>query len=168
MNSLSILSYLVVAEHITGDKKYVDALEYLRKQHSYEANAMVAKVQFGAGSGNQSDDEMAIMNFYSLLKYAKDEQLRTTMRFSMFAYWSLLNTARNPFFHFAFAHHGLGQEYRTMHARLPLDPWEGWLDDSIGTLTGFPLDRLNWPQKNSHRLDFSRTATRARRTSPIR
>ena len=154
LNSLSILSYLVVAEHVTGDKKYADAIEYLRKQHSYEANAMVAKVQFGAGSGNQSDDEMAIMNFYSLLKYTKDEQLRTTMRFSMFANWSLLNTARNPFFHFAYAFHGLGNEHRTMHARIPLDPWNGWLEDSLGTLTGFPLDRLNWPQKNSHRLDL--------------
>ena len=41
-----------------------------------------------------------------------------------------------------------------MHAKLPLDPWDGWLEDSMGTLTGFPLDRLNWPQKNSHRLDL--------------
>ena len=80
LNSLSILAYLVVAEHVTGDKKYAEAIEYLRKLHRYEANAMVAKVQFGAGSGNQSDDEMAIMNFYSLLKYAKDDQLRSTMR----------------------------------------------------------------------------------------
>jgi len=154
LNSLSILSYLVVAEHVTGDKKYAEAIEYLRKQHSYEANAMVAKVQFGAGSGNQSDDEMAMMNFYSLLKYTKDDQLRSTMRFSMFSYWSLLNTARNPFFHFAFAHHGLRNEHQTMHEKISLDPWNGWLEDSLGTLTGFPLDRLNWPQKNSHRLDL--------------
>ena len=154
LNSLSILTYLVVAEHITGDKKYAEAIEYLRKKHSYEANAMVAKVQFGAGSGNQSDDEMAVMSFYSLVKYAKDEQLRNTMRFAMFANWSLLARARNPFFHFAFAHHGLGQEHHTMFSSLPLDPWEGWLEDSVATLTGFPLDRLNWPQKNSHRLDL--------------
>ena len=153
LNSLSILSYLVVAEHMTGDKKYSEAIEYLRKKHSYEANAMVGKVQFGAGSGNQSDDEMAIMNFYTLLKYTKDEQLQTTMRFSMFAYWSLLSSARNPFFHFAYAVHGLGHEHKTMHATIPLDPWDGWLEDSLGTLTGFPLDRANWPQKNSHRLD---------------
>ncbi len=137
LNSLSILAYLVVTEHITGDKKYAEAIEYLRKKHSYEANAMVAKVQFGAGSGNQSDDEMAIMNFYSLLKYAKDEQLRTTMRFSMFAYWSLLSTARNPFFNFAYAYHGLGNEYRNAFAGIPLDPWEGWLNDSMDTLKGF-------------------------------
>ncbi len=154
LNSLSILSYLVVSQHITGDAKYADAIEYLRKQHSYEANAMVAKVQFGQGSGNQSDDEMAMMNFYSLLKYTKDEQLQQTMRYSMFAYWSLIANARNPFFNFAYAHHGLGKEYLTTHARVPLDPWDGWLEDSMDTLTGFPLDRLNWPLKNSHRLDL--------------
>lgn len=154
LNSLSILAYLVVAEHVTGDAKYADALEQLRKKHSYEANAMVAKVQYGPGTGNQSDDEMAIMNFYSLLKYTKDEQLQRTMRYSMFTYWSLLSRCRNPFFHFAYAHHGLGRELQTTHSQIPLDPWGDWLEDSVDTLTGFPLDRLNWPQKNSHRLDI--------------
>ncbi len=154
LNSLSMLTYLVVAQHITGDEKYAKAIEYLRKQHSYEANAMVAKVQYGAGSGNQSDDEMAFMSFYSLVKYAKDEQLRSTIRFSMYSYWSLVSTARNPFFNVAFAHHGLGNAYATDFAKIPLDPWAGWLDDSVETLKGFPLDRLNWPQRNSHRLDL--------------
>lgn len=154
LNSLSILAYMVVAEHVTGDMKYAEAIEYLRRKHSYEANAMVAKIQFGAGSGNQSDDEMAIMSFYSLLKYAKDDQLRSSMRFSMFSYWSLLSTARNPFFNYAYAVHGLDQEHSTLFSKLPLDPWDGWLEDSLGTLKGFPLDRLNWPQQNSHRLDL--------------
>jgi glycosyltransferase involved in cell wall biosynthesis len=36
----------------------------------------------------------------------------------------------------------------------PLSPWDGWLEDSRATLYGFPLDRLNWPHQNSHRLDI--------------
>ncbi len=32
-------------------------------------------------------------------------------------------------------------------------PW-GWHEDAMATLYGFPLDRLNWPLHNSHRLDI--------------
>ncbi len=39
-------------------------------------NAMHPKVQHGPGSGNQSDDEMAFMCFYGLLRYSKDEDLK--------------------------------------------------------------------------------------------
>mgnify|MGYP000872186650 CR=1 FL=1 len=35
-----------------------------------------------------------------------------------------------------------------------MSPWPGWLEDSRATLYGFPLDRLNWPHQNSHRLDL--------------
>src|SRR5690606_29334433 len=31
---------------------------------------------------------------------------------------------------------------------------DGWLEDSMATLKGFSLDRLNWPHKNSHRIDL--------------
>jgi len=37
-----------------------------------------------------------------------------------------------------------------------VSPWDGWLEDSRLTLQGFPLDRLNWSHRNSHRLDLVR------------
>ncbi len=154
LNSLSILAYLAVAHHITGDAKYEQAMRLLRETHSYEANAMVAKVQYGIGSGNQSDDEMAMMNFYSLIKYAPDEQIRNTMLYSMYTYWRLMQPERNPLFHFCYAAHGIGEKYETPFSRFPLDPWKGWLEDSLQTLVDFPLDRLNWSHRNSHRLDI--------------
>ena len=137
LNSLSMLAYLTVAQHVTGDARYGQALEHLRKVHSYEANAMVAKVQFGMGSGNQSDDEMAFMSFYSLIKYTPDDQLRQNMLYSMYTYWRLMQPERNPFFNFAYATHALGITKQTSHARFRLDPWDGWLEDSMDTLMGF-------------------------------
>lgn len=154
LNSLSILAYLAVAYHVTGEERYVQAMKLLREKHSYEANAMVAKVQYGVGSGNQSDDEMAMMNFYSLIKYAPDDQLRGTMRYSMFTYWRLMQPERNPFFHFCYAAHSIGQAHETPFIEFPLDPWPGWLEDSMQTLVDFPLDRSNWSHRNSHRLDI--------------
>lgn len=154
LNSLSILSYLAVAYHIVGDDRYLEAMKLLREKHSYEANAMVAKVQYGIGSGNQSDDEMAMMNFYSLIKYAPDEQLQRTMLYSMYTYWRLMQPERNPFFHFCYAVQGLGKSHQTPFSKFRLEPWEGWLEDSMQTLVDFPLDRLNWSHRNSHRLDI--------------
>jgi hypothetical protein len=37
----------------------------------------ISKVQNGPGSGNQSDDEMAFMCYYGLLRYSRDEELKT-------------------------------------------------------------------------------------------
>lgn len=154
LNSLSMLSYLAVAEHITGDAKYGQAARDLIEKHGYGANVMNPKVQMGVGSGNQSDDEMAFMCFYNLLRYTRDEVWREKWRFAFYAYWALEQPELNPFFHFAYAAHGLGQTYSNAYGSTPVAPWPGWQEDALATLRGFPLDRVNWPHRNSHRLDL--------------
>jgi hypothetical protein len=156
LNSLSMLSYLAVAAHVTGDPKYSAASRDLIDRHGYAQNAMYAKVQHGPGSGNQSDDEMAFMCYYNLLRYSRDEELKAQMRFSFFRYWANESQELNPFFNFAYAAHNLEASMTITWGTFPLAPWEGWLDDSRATLYGFPLDRLNWPHQNSHRLDLVR------------
>lgn len=154
LNSLSILSYLAVAEHVTGDVKYGEAARELITRHGYGANVMNPKVQMGVGSGNQSDDEMAFMCFYNLLRYTKDPVWREHWRFAFYAYWALEQPEMNPFFNFAFAAHGLGQTYHNAFGSVAVDPWAGWHEEALATLRGFPLDRVNWPHRNSHRLDL--------------
>jgi len=154
LNSLSMLSYLAVAEHMTGDKKYAEASRLLIEKHHYDQNAMVAKIQFGIGSGNQSDDEMAFMSFYNLIKYTKNDDLRERMRHSFFGYWKLEFPELNPFFNFAAAASLNGTVSNTHWGPVDLSLYEGWLEDSIATLKGFPLDRFDWAVQNSHRLDI--------------
>ena len=154
LNSLSILSYLTVAEHVTGDAKYGQIVRDLIEKHGYGANVMNPKMQMGVGSGNQSDDEMAFMCFYNLLRYTKEEKWRERWRFAFYAYWALEQPEMNPFFNFAFAAVGRGQTFANAYGRIPVDPWSGWFDDSMATLRGFPLDRANWAHHNSHRLDL--------------
>jgi len=156
LNSLSILSYLAVAGHVTGDPKYLEASRELVERHGYAQNLMFPKVQFGPGSGNHSDDEMAFMCFYNLLRYGKDPSITDRVRYSFYAYWAMEAPERNPFFNFAFAAHALGRNIRNVWGEFPVHPWEGWHDDAMATLKGFPLDRLNWPHQNSHRLDIVR------------
>lgn len=154
LNSLSILSYLSVAAHITGNDKYAKAASDLVKHHGYAQNLMFPKVHFGPGSGNQSDDEMAVMCYYTLLKYNRDPAIRDRVLYSFFSYWALEAPELNPFFHFAFAAHGLDQSIQNVWGTFPVSPWNGWHEDSLNTLRGFPLDRVDWSHRNSHRLDL--------------
>lgn len=154
LNSLSILSYLAVAEHVVGDPKYRAASRELIERHGYAHNAMYAKVQHGPGSGNQSDDEMAIMCYYSLLRCSQDEALKGMIRYSFFRYWANEAPEMNPFFHFAYAAHAIDRNVTNVWGRFPLSPWPGWHEDSMATLRGFPLDRAGWNHDNSHRLDI--------------
>lgn len=154
LNSLSLLSYLTVAEHITGDPKYGVAARELIDRHGYGANVMNPKTQSGPGSGNQSDDEMAFMCFYNLLQYTRDPHWRSNWLYAFHTYAALELPEMNPFFNFAYAAVGRGGAYRNPWGEFALDPWNGWLEDSLATLRGFPLDRVNWPVRNSHRLDL--------------
>ena len=153
LNSLSILSYLSAAAHVTGDARYHDAADRLVRDHGYAQNMMAPKVQLGPGSGNQSDDEMAVMCLYNLVRHARDPDLVNRARTVFFQYWVGESAERNPFFHVAHAAANLGQSVDTTWGRVPVSPWDWWLADARATLVGFPLDRLNWPQHNSHRLD---------------
>ncbi len=154
LNSLSILSYLAVAEHVTGDSKFADAARELIDEHAYAQNLMFPKLQFGIGSGNQSDDEMAFMSYYHLLQYSKDAQLREQALYSFYMYWTLEQPEMNPFFNFAYAAQGLNAKVSDPYGAHSVTPWRGWLDDAIATLRGFPLDRCDWAHENSHRLDL--------------
>lgn len=154
LNSLSMLSYLAVAEHMTGDSKYGEVSRMLCEKHHYDQNAMVAKIQFGIGSGNQSDDEMAFMSYYNLIKYTKDPKLREMIQHSLYQYWKLEFPEMNSFFNVVYAQSCLGAKTTTQWGVVDLGPYAGWLEDSVATLKGFPLDRFNWGHENSHRLDI--------------
>lgn len=156
LNSLSLLSYLAVAEHVTGDGKYGLAARELIDRHGYGANAMNPKTQTGPGSGNQSDDEMAFMCFYNLLKYSRDAIWRDHWTYAFFVAAMMELPEMNPFFNFTYAGVGIGRKVTNPWGTFSLTPWEGWLEDSVATLRGFPLDRVDWPHRNSHRLDLVR------------
>jgi hypothetical protein len=153
LKSLSILSYLSVAAHITGDQKFETAVRDLIDHHGYAHNAMYPKLQHGPGSGNQSDDEMAFMCYYSLLRCSRDENLKSLIRYSFFQYWVNEAPEMNPFFNFAYAAHNHDARALGAWGAVSLQPWAGWREDSMATLYGFSLDRINWPHLNSHRLD---------------
>ena len=153
LNSLSILAYLRTAEHITGNAKYGDAARTLIEKHAYATNVLIPKSNAGPGSGNQSDDEMAFMNFYCLLKYERDPKLREMFAFAFYQRWIMERYELNPLFNFMYAASATGLKFTDASGSQDLSPAGAWLEESIDTLKRYPLDRLNWGLANSHRLD---------------
>jgi len=154
LNSLSILSYLKVAEHITGDPKYTQAYRKLIADDKYAMNLMVAKVSGGQGSGNHSDDEMAYMSYYDLIKYETDDDLIQRYTGSLASYWRGEEPEMNPFFDFVAAYSLRGKKFSDPFETLDLTLTGNWLDDSLDTLRRLPLDRVDWKHTNSHRKDI--------------
>ncbi len=153
MNSLGILAYLAIAEHVSGDAKYRRARHALAYDHDYAMNFfMSTKMHEGPGTGNQSDDEMTIMRFYSLIKYETDPQIRQMARWAFWRYWRLVRRERNPFFNFLYAASyapGTG-----MFTQYDYQPKGKWLEHGVEMLKGQPLCLVNWRLRNSHRLDI--------------
>lgn len=156
LKSLSMLSYLAVAEHITGDPKYGEASRELSEKHHFRTNAMIYKIHFGPGSGNQSDDEMAFMGYYNLVKYTKDEDLRRQIMYSFYSAWANEQPEMNPLFNFMYAAFGRNVSYTSPWGEFKIQPWKDCVEDGVKTLLEFPLDRVDWAHKNSHRIDIER------------
>ena len=150
MNSLSMLSYLKVAHHVTGDEKYQQAYMTLVDEHLYATNTLVPKRQMGVGTGNQSDDEMAFMCYYGLLNYEDDPELRKNYLISLMPYWKLVEQERNPLFNYIFASCFDNIENGTYKRETPRSA----LEDALFTLQRYPRDRLTWGFRNSHRTDI--------------
>jgi hypothetical protein len=153
LNSLSILSYLKVAEHVSGAPRYRQAARRLIDEHGYAQNVMNAKVHQGPGTGNQSDDEMAIMGFYDLLLYEDDPVLLRLYRTAFHRYWEHVEPEGNPFFALAYAAACAGEQVETPWGPVDLTPNPGWLDQVVDALQRLPLERVRWGMQNSHRLD---------------
>lgn len=156
LKSLSMLSYLAVAEHITGDPKYGEAARELSEKHHFRTNAMIYKIHFGPGSGNQSDDEMAFMGYYNLVKYTRDEELRSQIMYSFYSAWANEEPEMNPLFNFMYAACGRNVSYKSPWGEFKIQPWRDCVADAVETLIDFPLDRIDWAHKNSHRIDLQR------------
>ena len=162
LNSLSILAYLKVAEHVTGAAKYREALRKLIDQHSYDQNVLIPKSNAGPGSGNQSDDEMAFMDFYNLIRYETDPVLLRKYTIAFSRYWTMERPELNPLFNFMYAAINAGRTYTYAFGTEDLSAGGESLAESIDTLRRYPLDRVNWRVTNSHRKDIVRLPAYAR------
>ena len=94
------------------------------------------------------------MNFYNMLKYTTDPEIKSRMALSFWSLWRILEPEMNPFFNYAIAVANKGVTCTDAFGTYNTEPTGNWSEEAAETLIRFPLDRFNWAHKNSHRLDI--------------
>jgi hypothetical protein len=157
LNSFSILTYLSIAHHITGDPKYRAAYLALALDHGYGMNGMTQpRETAGPGTAGQPDDNMAFMNYYHLIRYESDPKLLSMYHHAIRRHWQLEQYERSAFTNFIHAACCMGRSRTDQWGTIDLTPPRHSLDAAIDTLKRFPLDLVDWPMSNAHRIDAVR------------
>jgi hypothetical protein len=142
LRALHMLSHLRVALHMTANPqyraRYQGAYQDLITSHKYHWLTRNQKIMV-AGSINHSDDELAFLSFYPLLRYETDPALLQVYKQSLERSWQIERPERNPLWNVIYAA-GTGA---TAYDR----------EESIRTLREIPMDLVEWSVRNSHRLD---------------
>ena len=142
LRALHLLSHLTVARHMTANARYraryEAAYQELIKTHRYHWLTRNQKVMV-PGSINHSDDELAFLSFYPLLRYETDPALLAVYKQSLERSWQIERPERNPLWNVIYAAGTGAPEYD--------------LEASVRTLQEIPMDLVEWSVRNSHRLD---------------
>lgn len=171
LNSMMMLSFLNVAHHVTGDKKYMDTAKMLRDEHNYHINAMLAKMYYPPEDVVPWDNNLALMSFYGLLNYEEDPELIMMYRESLEFAWMHISKQKNAFWNVLYA--SPAQKFNTMvdsgiyssgkyfQYAPPYSEFTAKefyktdfkIDDTMETLLKLPLDLIGYRMDNRHRLD---------------
>ncbi|MBC7289234.1 MAG: hypothetical protein H5T86_14590, partial [Armatimonadetes bacterium] len=95
LNSLEMLAYLRTAYHICGHSRYMEHYWELVERHHYALNALNQKILW-PGEVNFSDDELAFLCYYPLLKYEDDPVVRQMYLLSLERQWQAVRPQRCP------------------------------------------------------------------------
>jgi hypothetical protein len=156
LNSFSMLTYLSIAHHITGDPKYREVYLELALKHGYGMNGMTQpKSISGPGLvGHQPDDNMAFMNYYHLIRHETDPKLLSMYHHAIRSHWQHEKRERNAFTNFVYAACCTGKSRTDQWGTTELTPPRDCIEDGVDTLKRFPLDLVDWPMSNAHRTDM--------------
>jgi hypothetical protein len=139
LNSLELLSFLKTAAHVTGNPKYEREYKKVALDMGYAQTTTRYKEL--REEINYSDEELAMLPFYGLFRYEKDEQLLSRYyRPALNGWWDNIVREDNPLWTFIYA------------TALP-QPAAGF-GSAARTLYRMPMDTIEWTVKNSQRKDI--------------
>jgi hypothetical protein len=154
LNSLELLSHLKVADHIVGGARYQGAARELIDRHGYAINTVWQK-HIWPPVVNHSDDQLAFLCYYPLLRYERDRTRRKIYLASLERSWRIERPEVSPLFNFIYAacHQAEGSTEKR--------PAEGWIDPKkydqdlcVEWFRDVPADLIDWSVKNSDRQDL--------------
>ena len=172
LNSLEMLSFLNVAYHVTGDRKYYDTAKMLRNKYNYHINAMQAKMYFPPEDVVPWDNNLCLMSFYGLLNYEEDPELILMYRESLENAWLHISNQKNAFWNGLYAAMAMkfnrlvdtgiydsGRYFPEAGSYASFTAKQYYktdfkMDDNIEMLEFLPLDLIGYEMDNRHRLDI--------------
>jgi hypothetical protein len=147
LNSIEILAFLKVAEHITADQRYARTFDNLIQKHHYLLNSLLMR-RDATGRWpdiNHSDDELLYLVYYPLLRLEKDPSRRRILTQSIARTWEVgtpgeqsIRPEHSPFYNFIYG--------ATTGRRCDVE-------EATQTLEDWPWDLVDWAVRGSHRTD---------------
>lgn len=137
LNSLQLLSFLKVAHHLTGRPRY--AAEYQKAAHDFNYTNLITRVNEFRLEMNYSDEELAMLPFYTVFRLEKDPALLAAYRAAVDGWWQNIQREASPLWTFI---------YLLGHPDARVD-----LSAPVWTLYRMPMDTVSWTVRNSHRAD---------------
>ncbi len=159
LNSAEMVAFLQFAYRLSGNERYRQEAMQLMEQHGYLQNIMNTMAKIAPTTGavfrgndmgnewNHSDDLLGFVNYWTLYRYAFNDDLRRRFAMTIRDHWELERGERNPLWNFIYALTGAPQYD---------------LEAAIWTLQRYPLDMINWSVKNSGRKDLTPLAANFR------
>jgi hypothetical protein len=142
LRALHMLSHLRVALYLTDHPqfrtRYQRAYDELVRTHRYHLLTRNQKIMV-PGHINHSDDELAFLSYYPLLRYETDSQLLDVYKESLERSWQIERPERNPLWNAIYAAGTGAREFDRA--------------ESIRTLQEIPTDTIGWTVTNSQRQD---------------
>ncbi len=136
-NSLEILAFLKVAEHMTGDDKYAKIFDDFANKYHYGMNIMQYKIP--DGHLLHIDDQLDFINILTFMRNTDDPSIRSLAAMGLTHHWNDERVERNAWFN-------------VIYGAITNENCD--IDVIADELVDFPLDMLSWEVYNSHRTDL--------------
>ncbi len=135
LNALELLSFLKTTAHVTGDQRY--EAEYRKVAHDLGYAKIILRLHEVRKEMNYSDEELAMLPFYGVFRYERDEAMLGPYRHALDDWWQNMQRELCPLWTFI---------YLTGRPDAKVD-----LEGAVWTLYRMPIDLIDWDVKNSHR-----------------
>lgn len=156
LNSLQLLSFLKVAEHVVGKPIYAEKSRELIEKHGYHINTVEQKMIWPPALVNHSDDELAFLAYYPLLILERDPELRKIYLASIRRSWLIERPERSPLFNLIYGAALQASQWPDPSRRPEkpfVQPREYDGEECVEWFRDVPLDLVCWSVSNRERLD---------------
>ena len=140
LNAIELLSLVRAARNITGDIRYDEEYRKVAFDLGY-ANLSTRQLEL-CPEINYSDEELAMLSFYTLFRYERDPQLIATYRQAMEGWWKNISREQNPLWNEIYLKYAAGADRERL------------LSEARLTLERIPNDLITWTVDNSFRRDL--------------